>query len=66
MITLTDADNGQPLDVSPDMIGLVRVFDARRTEITLKTGEKIEVRETRRKVHEMMRLEPTDSLEEAW
>lgn len=69
MITLTDSDNGQLVDVAPASIAMVRIFDGTNTEVTMRWGEKVLVREGRHVVLHKMKAalfgvgECTSSLE---
>lgn len=68
LIVLTDADNGQPVDVLASAIGTIRVLAGNRTEITMTWGQTIEVRESRHKVNDLRvryagLLPPMDPLE---
>lgn len=45
-ITLTDADNGQAVEVRGDQVQGIRVFDQRRTLVLLIGGHEVEVRES--------------------
>jgi len=54
MITLTDADNGQPMDVRADQVQAIRVLSMTMTQILLVGGAEVEVRETRHKVKALL------------
>ncbi len=54
-LTLTDADNGQPIDVCVGAVQVVQTFDGTRTRLVLAGGVTVEVRETRLKVGELLR-----------
>lgn len=53
LVTLTDADNGQPVDVLLSAVGVVRVLAGNRTELTMTWGQAIEVRESRTTVNRL-------------
>lgn len=49
-ITLTDADNGQAVDIRADQVQVVRILDHTHTEVVLAAGVTVEVREAPRRV----------------
>lgn len=70
LVTLTDADNGQPTDVLLSAVGAIRVLAGNRTELTMTWGQVIEVRETRTTVNRLRHhyagcLPPFDPTKEA-
>jgi len=56
MLTLTDADNGQPVDVRIADVQVVRTLSPKKTLIVFKGGALVEVRETRLRVQQLLRI----------